>query len=194
MFSQNPRSDQFKLSFPVTFFVDEISDKYNEIFQQKPYIFDSIQHILYESIKSFDSPEFGYSLQQQESINGDNAGRATQLIPKENMGKIAEKTFLINFRHCDGYLTYFLMLEHFFYRYKLGKGADRKHFGTIILELTLPNGITVCRIKYHRCYLIGVPALSLDYSNPARDESTFGCTFGYDKFETSFDLPTLKTK
>jgi hypothetical protein len=192
MFSQNPRADQFKIIIPDDFYVQEITDKYNDLLQQKPFIINNISDLLEESIKTFDTPEFGVNLLEQTAGNLVGISNVHQQLPKQSLDKATEKTFSITFRHTDGYLTYFMMLEHFFYRYKMGKNQDRKNFGTVIVELSLPNGIAVCRLKLNRVNLIGVPALSLDYSNPARDQSMFTCTFGYDTFETTFELPKIK--
>lgn len=194
MFSQNPRADQFKIIFPDDFYIKEITDKYDDLLNQKPYIFNNINSLLEESIRTFDTPEFGYNLIEQLESNGDGVSRIHQQVPKESEQKLAEKTFSITFRHCDGFLTYFMMLEHFFSRYKLGTNPNRKNFGPIIIEINLPNGLAVCRIKLRRVNLIGVPSLSLDYASTARDQSTFTCTFGYDLFETTFELPTAKLK
>lgn len=192
MFSQNPRPDSFKFIIPDTFFIQDICSKYNQFLKQKPVVLTSIEQMLLESMQSIDSPEFGFNAISQIIQDGNQAGYDSFQAPKESVQKLTEKTFVITFRHCDGFMTYFLMLEHFFKRYEMGAGSDRKPFGTAILETLMPNSYPICRIKFHRCMLVGVSNISLTYSGLNRDASTFSCTFAYSEFETSFDLPDLK--
>jgi hypothetical protein len=196
MFSQNPRIDLFTVIFPDSFFISELTEKYNSLLSQKPYILDSIEDILRESIQSFESPRFGFSVIEQMTKDPAGAGYNINQTPMQSMQTLAEKTFSISFRHSDGFLTYFLMMEHFFKRYEMGPGTKetRKPFGTIILETLLPNGLKVSRIKFRDCKLTTIPSLELSYSSPSRDFSTFECEFAYNTFETTFDLPDLKLK
>jgi len=191
MFSNNPRKDLFRVVMPDTFFIKEITNKYDNFLKQKHLPLDTIQEVLLESIKGFDTPDFGVTPSQQQLAN-DGLRFDQPSLPKESIQRATEKTFQLRFRHSDAYLTYFLMLEHFFARLKFGEKAARKHFGTIILELQSPVGNSINRIRYEKCHLIGVPPLSLDYALPNQDTSEFACNIAYTKFSTSFDVPELK--
>lgn len=190
MFSQNSRQDKFQVLLPDSFFIDSIVSKYNQWVNQHPVILRTIQEMLIESIQGFDTPEFSTTLIGQ-TTNVDGVSKTISQYPLESTGKLLEKTFQLSFRHSDGFITYFLMLEHFFTRYQMGPGnkTKRKPFGTVIVELKLPNNNVVCRIKFHQCYLISVPSLSLSYSAQQRDITSFSCNFEYNNFETTFELP-----
>lgn len=194
MFSHNPRPDYFRFIMSDEFFLADICSKYNDMLKQKPGVLQTIDQLLIESIQSIDSPEFGFTAAGQGIIDANFAGYDNFQAPKESIQKLTEKTFSVTFRHTDGYMTYFLMLEHFFKRYQMGAGANRKHFGTCILETLMPNYYPICRVRYNRCILVGVDGLSLTYSGLNRDASTFTCTFAYSEFSTSFDIPELKLK
>jgi hypothetical protein len=195
MFSQNPRPDAFRLTIPDTFFIPEICNKYNQLLKQYPYVLKTIDAMLIESIQSIDSPAFGFTAISQNTIDSNNAGYDGFQTPKESFQKLTEKTFSVTFRHTNGFMTYFLMLEHFFKRYEMGQGSSRKPFGSMYLETLMPTpGQVLCRIRFDKCILVGIDNLSLTYSGLNRDASTYTCTFAYSEFSTSFELPQLKLK
>lgn len=196
MFSPNPRTDLFNVIIPDTFFLSSITNKYNDYLKQKPYILPTIDQILIESIQSIDFPEFGYTPLEQNTIDGNNAGYNIPQPSKDSVQKLTEKIINITFRHTDGFMTYFMMMEHFFKRYEMGPGSIelRKPFGDIICETQIAAGPDLCRIYFKKCVLINSPDLHLSYASPTRDFSTFECRFAYAEFKTTFEMPTLNLK
>lgn len=195
MLSQNPRADNFNIILPMNFFIDEIIEKYNKLLSQKPYPFDNIIDMLAESIQSFDTPEYGIQPVEQNLANANGTSDSYFTLPKQSLQRAADsKTFQISYRHSDGYLTYFMMMEHFFHRLKLGNDDALKPFGTTFLEFKIPTGEIVYRLKFEHCHLIGVPSLALTYATPSRDFTTFICNFAYTQFQTTFEIPEPKLK
>lgn len=197
MFSPNPRSDAFNVIIPDTFFIDSIIAKYDKFLKQKPYVlFEGIKSMLVESIQSIELPEFGFDPLEQNRIDNNNAGYNIPQASKDSFQKLTEKKIDITFRHTDGFMTYFLMMEHFFKRYEMGPGTNefRQPFGDIIFETQLAAGPTLCRIYLKKCMLTRVPSLGLTYATPSRDMSTFTCSFAYSDFSTTFEMPELNIK
>ena len=195
MFSQNPRTDYFTVIVPDKFFRTDVIAKYNEVIAQRQYPFSTIEEMLLESIQSFNTPDFGYTVNNQTVQDGSFAGYDSGTTSKESIQKLTEKTFTITFRHTDGFMTYWMLLELFFAAYTMGPdNPNRKDFGQVIFETRMPDGQSICRVKYNQCRLVGVPGLMFTYASPTRDFSTFECTFAYNTFETAFDMPTLKLK
>lgn len=196
MFSNNPRKDLFEVLFPDTFFINHITEKYNNYLKQKRYPLDDMVSVLNESIQGFDSPQFGHQLVEQQShdANG-NVGITNQQTPAISAQNVTEKSFDVSFRHVDGYITYFYLLELYFTRFQFGEGAKyRGQFGTCLLKLKRPDGDPMYTVKYKKCSLISIPPLSLGYNTPSRDFLDFTCTFGWSEFDTALHIPDLNLK
>lgn len=196
MFSNNPRKDLFEVLFPDSFFIDEVTKKYDDIIRQRKYPLDDMKSVLLESIQSFNTPDFGYQLVGQQTHDGSsNVGQTNMTAPKTSAQQTTDKTFGISFRMVDGYLNYFYLLELFFTRFQFGEGAKlRGQFGNLMLKLKRPDGDMMYVVNYQKCALIGIPPLSLAYNSPTRDFLEFNCTFGFSEFKTSLNIPELKLR
>lgn len=191
MFSNNPRADLFKLNLPDSFFIPEITDKYNEYLSQFPRVLGSIEAVINESIQSFISPEFGYTaIEQQSNIQGGAITNYT--ASKLNEQQLAEKTLQIVFRHTEAYLTYWCMMEHFFHRYRIGEQSARKPWGDLILITTLDDGIPLCKIIFQNVLFNGIDNLNLSFNSLISQFDTFTCTFTYSTLQNSIIIPELK--
>lgn len=196
MFSNNPRKDLFEIILPDSFFIEDVTHKYDQIIKQRRYPLDDMKSVLYESIQSFNTPDFGYQLIEQQTHDGNsNVGQTNQIAPKTSAQQVTEKTFSVSFRMVDGYLNYFYLLELFFTRFQFGENAKlRGQFGNLMLKLKRPDGDMMYIVNYQKCSLIGVPSLDLAYNSPTRDFLEFSCTFGFSEFSTSLNIPELKLK
>ena len=193
MLSPPPDSSYFKLLLPVDFFIKDVVDKYSLHLQQYNYPFETISQMFNESLQSFEMPEFGTTMVTQNMIDVNFAGYGWNQLPKTSeQSLISDKLLNLTFRHTEGFLTYFMALELFFTRYKLGYNPTKRlPFGTVLLETLNANGDSVCKIKLQKCQIVGLNGLGLSYANSQRDNSTFDLTIGYTEFETSLNVPDL---
>lgn len=187
----NPRQDLFSVFLTDQFFEDSIISKYNDFLKQYPYTIDNMSDVINESIQEIELPAFGYQPIEQNSTSGYSA-LLNYLRPNENIQNLFEKTFTISFRHTEGYLTYFCMLEHFFQFYDFTTGQSKKDLGTLPLQTLLPDGQIVSTINFERVLLTGISGLPLSYSNEDRSFRTFDLTFQYSTLSTSFNVPERK--
>lgn len=193
MLSQNPDASLFNIILPNAFFIKDIVDKYSLYLKQYNYPFSDIQTLFNESLQSLQLPDFGFNMYSQNTIDVNNAGYQWNQIPKTSeQSLINDKVLNLTFRHVDGFMSYFLAMELFFARYKLGKNETKRHpFGTIILETLDLFGEPVCKIKLHQCQIIGLTGLAFTFAEAQRDFSTYDLTIGYTEFETSLNIPEL---
>jgi hypothetical protein len=193
MLSPNPDPSLFNIILPNDFFIKSITEKFSMHLKQFNYPFSSIEQVFNESIQSFDMPDFGFTMISQNTIDINHAGYEAFQIPKTSeQSLIDDKLIALTMRHTNGFMTYFLALELFFERYKLGfNQTKRKPFGTVILQTLDIARNVVCNIKLHNCQIVGLSGLPLTFAKPNRDFSTYTLTIGYTEFETSLNVPDL---
>lgn len=198
MFSPNPHFSYFNLIIPPEFFINSVTDKYDRIIKQYDYPLKDIQSIFFESLQSVQFPGFGYTPYSQGVVDGNNASYDWFQPPKSSEQLLASQKLLnVNFKHVNSFMTYFFALETFFTRYKMGPNNEtgRQPFGTMILEtLDDISKQPICRLKFHKCNLIGLSELDLTYSDPKRDMGTYTLTFAYTEFESTINIPDLVLK
>lgn len=193
MLSPDADNSRFNLILPNEFFIPEVVDKFSIFLKQFNFPFDTIQQVFMESIQAYDMPEFGYTMYTQNMIDANNAGYSWNSIPKTSeQALIDNKLVVVTMRHITGFMTYFMAVELFFQRYKMGTNkTDRKPFGNIILQTLGIDNKPICNIKLHKCQLVGVDGISFNHNDTQRDFRTFTLTFGYTEFETSLYVPDL---
>ena len=196
MLSNNSSSDKFNLLFTEDFFIDSICDKYNLMLKAKNYPLETIQDMIKESIQTVELPGFEYEPLSQTIIDGANATTSSLTVNKTSEQNLAEqKRITVNFRHSDGYLTYFCLLEHYFARYIMGvKNVNRKPFDSMVVSTYSRLNVPMCRLYFKKCLFVSMPQLVMSYSNVQRDFSEFSCGFTYNILETAIEIPDVKLK
>lgn len=192
MLSNNTLFDKFMLTFTDDFFIKEICDKYDLLLKQKRYPFDSIKQMIIESIQTVDSPAFSYEPIEQIVADNNQAGTGMITTPKTSEQALAEqKRLTVNFRHSDGFLTYFCLLEHYFAHFAFGKTslANRKPFTSMTLTTYSRNLQPMVRIYFQKCLFMSMPELTLSYGSNQRTFSDFSCTFAYTTLQPALDIP-----
>lgn len=193
MLSPNPDPSLFNLVLPSDFFIKSVVEKYSIHLKQFNYPFDTIEQMFNESLQSFEMPDFGTNMVQQNMIDVNGAGYDWNQYPKvSEQSLITDKLINLTFRHVDGFLTYFMCLELFFNRYKLGPNdTKRKPFGTVQLQTLNAYGQATCKINLQKCQIVGLNGIGFTFANSQRDFSTFDLTIGYTEFETLLSVPDL---
>lgn len=189
----NPNKSNFNIIIPPDFFVESIVKKYNAYFSYANLVQNNIADILTESIQSVNFPEIGYNPISQTTQDVNNGGYNLNQIPKESeQNLINDKLISITFRHIDGYITYFMVMELIYTFYQMGgdNPTKRKTFSPIILEtLSTHTRTPICRWKLYKCMISGLSPLSLAFNETERDVQTFDVTFAYTEFETTVNIP-----
>lgn len=192
MATLNPRQDLFRYSLPQQFFDKDIIAKYNAYLARFDYEYDSIDDFVNESIQSITLPSFEYTPIEQQSKGGISAFPVYKPNP-QNIQNLPSKTLTVTFRHSDAYITYWLMLEHFFKRYDANE-YKHAHFGSMSVQTLSSLGHIVSTMTFEQSLFTGMSELPLSYSNQDRAFDTFTCTFYYSSFNTSFSIPELNLK
>lgn len=197
MLSNNPSLDRFKILFSDDFFIKEITDKYDMILKQKNYVLTSIKDMILESIKNVETPSFGFEPIEQNQIDGNNAGYSNTSVAKTSEQKLVDSnTINITFRHTDGFITYWCLLELFAIRFMMGQGSEkfRKPFTNIILENYYTNGNLSCRVLYNKVMLKSLPSIMFAYDTPERNILEFGVSFHFETFQPQIEIQSLLLK
>ena len=192
MLSNNPVNDKFLLTFSDDFFIPSICEKYNKLLSQKRYPLLSIQDMVQESIQTFEGPSFAFEPNEQQVKDSNGASTTTNTTAKSSIQNLAsQKRFSVNFRHTDGFLTYFCLFEHYLKRYSLGKEnpTSRKPFNSVTLTTFSRLSVPMCRVMYAQCLMLDMPPLLQSYSNIERNFSEYSITFSYNTLSTSVDIP-----
>lgn len=198
MLSPNSHYSNFRLTFPNEFFLESVSKKYNLIVKQFDWPLKDIQTMVKESFQGIELKGFGYEPYSQGVTDVNNGGYQWNQPPKTSEQLLLDNKILeLTFRHIDSFITYFYLLELFFTYYQLGPNnpTKRQPFGFLILDtLDTMSKKPICRVKYHKCSLIGLSPLELTYSDPKRDLSTFTIQIAFTEFETAIEVPDLILK
>ncbi len=189
--SPNPRSDQFEINIPYSFFKEEIISKYDKLLNLHPQVFTSFADIVNESVQEFEMPLFGYQPITQENLRNDFSTSPQYYRSNANAQNLSDKLFTIRLRHSDGYLTYFLMLEHFFAYYN---DVDQMYAGNWNLQTFLSSGSEVFTLNFTNVLFIGISKQNFTYAGQESTFQNFELVFGYSKFDTEFDLPDITNK
>jgi hypothetical protein len=189
-FSPNPRSDQFEFNFPLSFWKNDIIQKYDDYLNLHPQVLTTFSDIVNESIQGFIMPSFGYQPISQEVLRTDFQASQQLYRPNINEANLMDKNFQLVLRHSDAYLTYFLMLEHFFYYFK----SKDVNLGTWVLRTSTSDGEIIFNVKFNSIIFNGLSELSLNQAGQESNFSTFNLIFGFSTFDVSFNLPTVTDK
>lgn len=189
MLSINPRNDLFRFYFPENFFRPSIINKYTRFLKQEYYYFDDFQDVINESIKELVFPSVQYTPQEQiqSGTSGNNSANNIYYRTPENIQRLQEKTVEVTLRHTDGYITYFCLLEHFYFYFNPENNKER--IGNMSLQTLSSDGYVMTTLYFKNCIFTGISELPLSYANQDRPESTFTITFYFNLFDTTFSLP-----
>lgn len=196
MLQNNPKQNLFGFQLPPDFFLPEIVDKYNKVIKAMGGTFDNIEDVINESIQEVRIPSLGY-----EIIKQFDTGLQNQSLPDLQIKDLVDQNQItVVFRHTDGYLSYFCLLEHF---YRLFQHArDNSVVGqsvkeTIKRKVDLPlillqrNGNPIFIAIYKWVFMLSMPSLTFTYATQNREYITFEVNFGFYEFSTKVDLPKI---
>lgn len=195
MVATNPQFSLFKLELPKDFFKDKITKKYDEWLNIMPLNVSSIASAVNQSIQTITLPSFGVepTVQQQPALGGAIEVATSTTLPFESL--IEDKSFNITFRHTNGFMTYFLLLEHYIqYANKVnGNVPDYKTVPDIPLQITDVNKNVLFNFIFQGVNFIGLDELELSKALIRNEFSTFSARFRFNSFKLDFHTPERKT-
>lgn len=202
MFTLKGKQDGFRLLLPKDFICEEITEKYTKILQAQHSFITSPIDFVNETIQKVEVLGFnGATVQQQQPgrgvaeslINNPDSGHeefmhsASEFTYRNvtNPLNLIDKTINIEFRHTLGFVNYFLLFENFFYQYS----RDRKYRELIpnfSIDIFNDKGVIYSRIVIDKPIIDGIDMLSLDYTQPIAQSSTFKMVIKYSNFDFQF--------
>lgn len=202
MFSLPAKRDGFRLLLPDEFIPEEIQEKYTKILTDAHSFVTKPIEFLNESIQKVEVLGFNQATipQQQTShatqvrfFNQDRyeenwiQGGASDVNYRSVASPLAliDHTLNVDFRHTLGFINYFLLLESFQYHY----ARDTENLSLVDyfnVDILNENGRVYSRVVLQYPIIDGMDMLSLDYTQPLAQSSTFRCIFKYSNFEYQF--------
>ncbi len=187
----NPHFNSFKMDLPPDFFKSAIIENYNEYLIAHKRNITNISDLVNFSIQTVTLPSLGFEpIVQQKPLFGGTVETGHDTVqPKEKL--LDDKTFVITFKHLDGFTNYFLMFEHYI-SYQQNKNGDKNDFSNIP-----PFQIHVFNIYKEILFtfemtgvqFIGMDALELSKASIHNEFTTFSCNFRFDSYRLLFHTP-----
>jgi len=200
MLSLKARQDQWKLTFPKDFLVDEIVKKYTPVLAAKKSFITTPIDFINESIQSIQVLGFSSAAAQQpQTMTGEPLRDSTRTLQNKmfyaandfiyrsdiNPVKLVDKTLNVQFRHTLGFLNYFMLFENFFYLY-CRDTEEPDLLDVLYIDIANENGEVYCKIKLTGLVIDTMDMLDLNYTQPVAQSQTFQVQFKYSNFEFEF--------
>jgi hypothetical protein len=179
----NQRQNSFILSFPPTFFSNDVQEKYKKYYQSLLLPYDSINEFMSSTIQSVDFP--GWNMDPAQQIR--MLGKQQDYKNAKQVEDLFERSFTVTFKLTDAYLNYFIFLENSL-QY-LDFDSRTPTFSPMRLTLLDNQGYLVGSVIFNRPVLTSQNGFKLSYSANTPDFKTFEAKFTYFNFdiELAFD-------
>lgn len=194
--SLSPRFDLFRLSFPKELIPDEIYDKwYNLMNDLDKQVFRNPIDIINESIQGVEitGVSDGGVEQEQTGRNTSN-GRiepSSKVVYRNSSSDLSlmNNSLVVTFRHTQGFYTYFLLFESWFWHYAKTTKDDWTPF--LSVDILDEDGVPVAHVVFKHPVFTAIDSLSLSFNKVDRSQETFTCTFNYSDID--FELGPSET-
>ncbi len=194
MFATNPQFNLFKFAFPSDFFKSGITQKYDEWLKVEPLNIDKIEQAINQSIQTITLPSFGLepTMQLQPHSGGGVEVGSTTVQPWEKL--VEDKNFTVTMKHVNGFMTYFLMLEHYI-QYADSKNGKVTDFGkvpdmSVVVYDNFKN--VLFTFTFTGVQFIGLDELELSKTRIHNEFTTFGVRFMFNSYRLDFHTPERK--
>jgi hypothetical protein len=161
------------MQFPVSWFPQEIKDKYEPFFKAQSSMFRSIEDYMSYSIQSFSWPAI-----QVENVTQEFKDNKKTYKGGKTGERYFTKSFSITFKTTDGFLNYFIMLDTFM-KYWAWDTENPTFTDDLYLHILDDNGNLRTQLRFEDVVLNGVGALNLSFSSNSMDFQTFDAEFAY---------------
>ena len=182
--SLSPRFDLFRLVFPKELIPAEIYQKWYDLMNGlDKQVFREPIDIINESIQGVELTGVGDGGVEQDQA-GRNAGTgriepASKVTYRNSASDLAlmSTDLQVTFRHTQGFYTYFLLFESWFWHYAKTTKKDWAPF--LQLELLDEDGVPVAHVIFRHPVFISIDSLNMSFNKVDRSQDTFTCTFKY---------------
>lgn len=201
----NSRQNGFFVTFPPTFFNEQVQAKYEKYYRNLLLPYRNISEFMASTIQSIDFPGFATELPVQTR----NLGKRQELQSSKPLADMYKREIKLTFKLTDAYLNYFIFMDNALNYLdpinisnetqktsELGRVLDREavrnnnhpYFDPIRLTLLSNEGYAVCSIVYNRPMIKAMSDLNLSYSSISPKFVTFSVTFQYYDFSLELDF------
>lgn len=194
MVAMNPQFNLFKIAIPQDFFKDGITKKYDEWLCIEPMNVTKISSAVNQSIQTVTLPSFGLEpvVQQQPALGGAIEVSSTSVSPFESL--VEDKNFTITLKHTNGFMTYFLLLEHYI-QYAESTNGNRPDFTKVpdmSLQITDIHKNILFNFTFQGVTFTGIDELELSKATVQSEFTTFQIRFRFNSYKLDFYTPERK--
>lgn len=189
--SLSPRFDLFRLTLPKEFIPNEIHEKWYKLLNQyDKQVFREPIDIINESIQGVNLAGVGDGGIEQHAAGRNEATGRVEPISKvtyrnsTNPLDMISNEITLTFRHTQGFYTYFLLYECWFYHYCK---ANKSEWADILpMQILDESGVPISQVIFRNPVYTAIDGLDLSFSKVERGNDTFTCTFKYSDID--FDI------
>jgi len=167
----NPKHSSFYFNFPKGFFSPRVVDKYLPYIKKQPIPFDNIQDYVNSTIQSISFPGINMDTVEQVRVLGKKIGYKSSTPVQD----LFSKEFSMNFKHVDGFINYFIMLD------TILDFLDFENPELFVEDLSLrildSEGNVVESLKFKETMYTSLSNIDFNYSNNNPQFSTFSLGF-----------------
>lgn len=180
----SPSQNLFKVKIPKGFFPTEIKDKYEKYLKVTESNYSTLEDLVTSEIQNFSIPDASINVltQVDSSTPSFPRNRQSGFDPYRTM----DKTFNIQIRHIEGYVTYWAMHETFFYRNDNKRLAVDSVVPNFIVTILSREHAPLFELEFRNIIFQSIPKLTLDYTNPTNQNTNFSCSFKFEEVEPNW--------
>jgi len=169
----NAKNNNFRVELASNFFNDDIIKKYEFVLKRLPSPWKSIRNYINAGIQEFSLPSISLPVAEQYNLHNPT----TPWKGKGNMEFNIDKEFSITFKLYEGFINYWILLEHleWFYQYT----TRAQVFPNTYLSFLDNLGYELICYKFGRVLFTGISELNLSFSSNIPEFKTFTCDFRY---------------
>lgn len=178
----NSNNSLYYARFHKDFFPEDIQKKYEKYLKQYPTSFKRFPEFITHTIQKISIPAFNVSLADPQ-----NTGTKNQPIFKKGTDALRkiDRSFKIQFKHIEGYLNYFALMECFYsFHSHDSKQVTIPEFSVNILNQQHQKLYTVT--FYNILYDGFTDALEFNYAEVRNQAASFTISFKYNDIEFDF--------
>lgn len=191
-----PKNNQFRLKIPKGFFPQDIKEKYDELIKAEDQFYVDLENYITSEIQTVSFPSFRMATVDQVNSTSTN-------FPLKNQGgfnayRQMERKINIEFRHVDGFVTYFAMLETFLALSTIKSQEDLERvrpggdYPSFSLQIFNAEEILLTEMVYDKIIFTDISQMTMNYTQVTNQNQTFTCGFEYEGVDISFGLDKRK--
>lgn len=167
----NPRLNSFYFNFPKGFFSPRVVSKYEKYIKKQPIPFDDVQQYVNSTIQSIGVP--GMSIDSVEQVRP--LGKKIIYKSATPIQDLFSRDFTINFKHVDGFVNYFIMLDTILDF--LNFDNKQLHIPTLPLRIMDNEGNVIVSVTFIEVIFTSFSNMDMNYTNNNPQVQSFSIGF-----------------